>query len=65
MKKLVIILMAALPMLALAQSVVNVKVDSVGKLASNIVEDQRFKISELKVSGPLNGTDLKLLHENQ
>ena len=57
-----IILMAALPMLAIAQNSVNIKVDSVGKLATQIGE-QKFKISDLKVSGALNGTDLKLLQE--
>ena len=62
MKKLIIILMAALPMLAIAQSTVNIKVDSVGKLATQI-GDQKFKVADLTVSGALNGTDLKLLQE--
>ena len=54
--------MAALPMVASAQNSVNIKVDSVGKLATQI-GDQKFKISELTVSGDVNGTDLKLLQE--
>ena len=62
MKKLMILLMAALPMLAMAQEKVNVKVDSVGKLATQL-GDQKFKVADLTVSGTLNGTDLKLLQE--
>ena len=38
-----------------------VKVDSVGKLASKLTDDIRFSMSELKVCGPLNGNDLRLL----
>ena len=60
MKKLMIILMAALPMLVMAQT--NVKVDSVGKLATQL-GDQKFKIADLKISGALNGNDLKLLQD--
>ena len=63
MKKLMIILMAVIPMLSMAQEKLNVKVDSVGKLASKISIDQKFKIADLTVSGTLNGTDLKLLQE--
>ena len=62
MKKLMIIVMAALPLLAIAQGKVDVKVDSVGKLATQL-GDQKFKVSDLTVSGSLNGNDLKLLQE--
>ena len=41
MKKLMIILMAVIPMLSLAQEKLNVRVDSVGKLASKITIDQK------------------------
>ena len=60
MKKLLILIMAALPMLAMAQT--NVKVDSVGKLAAQL-GDQKYKIANLKISGALNGNDLKLLQD--
>ena len=59
MKKLMIIVMAALPLLAIAQGKVDVKVDSVGKLATQL-GDQKFKVSDLTVSGSLNGNDLNL-----
>ena len=62
MKKLMIILMAALPMLAMAQEKLNVTVDSVGKLEAKL-GDQKFKVADLTVSGALNGADLKLLKE--
>ena len=62
MKKLMIIVMAALPLLAIAQGKLDVKVDSVGKLATQL-GDQKFKVSDLTVSGSLNGNDLKLLQE--
>jgi hypothetical protein len=62
MKKLTIILLAALPLLAIAQGKMNVKVDSVGKLATQL-GDQKFKVSDLTISGTLNGNDLKLLQE--
>ena len=58
MKKLMIILMAVIPMLSMAQEKLNVRVDSVGKLASKISIDQKFKIADLTVSGALNGADL-------
>ena len=60
MKKLMIILMAALPMLVMAQK--SIKVDSVGKLAIQL-GDEKFKVADLKISGPLNGNDLKLLQD--
>ena len=55
--------MAALPMLAMAQNSLDVKLDSAGQLATKIADDQRFKISDFKISGPLNGDDLKLLQQ--
>ena len=57
------ILVAALPLLAMAQKSLEVSVDSVGKLSTKIEEAQRFKIAELKISGPLNGADIKLLQQ--
>ena len=59
MKKLLILIMAALPMLAMAQT--NVKVDSVGKLSSQL-GDQKYKIADLKISGALNGNDIGYCH---
>ena len=60
MKRLMILLMAVLPMLAMGQGKMNIKVDSVGKLATQL-GDQKFKVADLTISGPLNGADLKLL----
>ena len=63
MKRLIISLIMALPMLAMAQSQTNVSVEAAGQLSEKIAEADRSKIAELKVSGPLNGTDLKLLQQ--
>ena len=60
MKKLFILIMAALPMFAMAQT--NVNVDAAGTLATQL-GDQKFKISDMKISGSLNGNDLKLLQD--
>ena len=63
MKRLFSILLAALPLLAAAQVSKNVTVDAVGKLSEQIGNDEKFKISELKVSGPLNAADIKLFQQ--
>ena len=63
MKKIICILMAAMPLLAMAQGRTSVKLDEAGQLASKILEDDRFKITELKVSGPMNGADIKLMQQ--
>ena len=63
MKRLFTLVLAALPMLAMAQTTKNVTVDAVGQLAKQIPNDEKFKISELKVSGPLNAADIKLLQQ--
>ena len=63
MKKLITILFVAIPLLAMAQGKTSITVDAAGQLASKIAEGDRFKISELKVSGPLNGADIKLLQQ--
>ena len=63
MKKVFALLMAALPMLAMAQKSLTVKLDSAGKLATTIAEDQRFKVADLTISGPMDGADLKLLQQ--
>ena len=63
MRKIIITLMTALlPLMAMAQSK-NVSVDSVGTLGNQLTDSIRFKVTELKVSGPLNGADLKLLQQ--
>ena len=62
MKKLLTIIVAIMPLAALAQSM-NVSVDSVGMLAKELPDSVRFKVAELKVTGPLNGADLKLLSQ--
>ena len=56
-------LFTLLPLSAFAQVSKNVTVDSVGLLSKQIQNDEKFKISELKVSGPLNSADVKLLQQ--
>ena len=51
------------PLTAAAQVSKNVTVDAVGQLSQQISNDEKFKISELKVSGPLNAADIKLLQQ--
>ena len=43
-----------------AQSL-TVNVDSVGKLAGKLPDDIRYSMSELKICGPLNGSDLRIV----
>ena len=62
MKKLLTLIAALMPLMALAQSL-NVSVDKAGTLAEQLPDSIRFKIAELKVTGPLNGADLKLLSQ--
>ena len=61
-KKYLTLLFAIMPLMAMAQSM-NVSVDSVGKLATQLPDSIRFKVADLKVSGPLNADDLKLLSQ--
>ena len=63
MKKFLITLCLALPLTGMAQTKTDITVDSVGKLASKIADADKFRIAELKVSGPLNGQDLKLIQQ--
>ena len=62
MKKYILTLLTVLlPTLAMAQQM-SIRVDSVGTLDKQLPDSIRFKVAELKVSGPLNGADLKLLN---
>ena len=63
MKRLITILLVAIPLLAMAQGKTDVTVEAAGQLSQKIAEADRFKISELKISGPLNGADIKLLQQ--
>ena len=63
MKRLLSILFAAIPMLAMAQGVTDVKLEAAGELSKHIGDSVKFKITELKISGPMNGTDIKLLQQ--
>jgi hypothetical protein len=49
--------------MGMAQSQINVTVDSVGQLSKKIDDKTKFQIAELTVSGPLNGADLKLIQQ--
>ena len=60
MKKILVLLVALMPFVAMAQEK-SVHVDSVGHLARLLPESERFKVADLKVTGSLNGADLKLL----
>ena len=64
MKRLITILLVAIPLLAMAQGKTDVTVEAAGQLSQKIAEADRFKISELKISGPLNGADIKLLQQS-
>ena len=63
MKKLLSILLAALPIVGMAQSQITVTVDSAGKLSKKIDDKTKYQIAELTVSGPINGSDLKLIQQ--
>ena len=63
MKKLLAFLLAALPSLMMAQEPVIVNVDTVGKLETKLELHRRFKVADLKITGHMNGMDLKLLNE--
>ena len=62
MKHLLTLVLAAMPLLVSAQSK-NVTVDAVGQLSKQIESSEKFKISELKISGPLNSSDIKFLQQ--
>ena len=63
MKRLVSILLLAMPLLAMAQTQTSVTLEAAGQLSEKIAEADRFKIAELKISGPMNGADIKLMQE--
>ena len=63
MKRLFTIILSVLPLLASAQESLNVTVDAPGQLEKQIEKDKRMMIGELKVSGPLNNADVKLLQQ--
>ena len=56
-------LFTLLPFCAFSQTTKNVTVDAVGQLSKQITTDEKFTISELKVSGPLNSADVKFLQQ--
>ena len=56
-------LFTLLPLSVSAQISKNVTVDAVGQLSKQIPNEEKFKISELKISGPLNSADVKLLQQ--
>ena len=63
MKRFVSILLFALPLMAMAQTQTSVTLEAAGQLSEKIAEADRFKIAELKISGPMNGADIKLMQE--
>ena len=63
MRRLISILLVAMPLLAMAQGQTQVTVEAAGQLSQKIAEGDRFKITELKISGPLNGADIKLIQQ--
>ena len=63
MKKILILALVMLPMMAFAQVTKNVKLTHAGELANQIAEGEKFSIVSLTISGPMNGKDMKLLQE--
>ena len=59
-KRILTLLLLFVPLISLAQEL-TVNVDSVGQLASQLPDSIRYSMSELKISGPLSGNDLKIL----
>lgn len=55
--------LAMLPMVMMAQISKNVTVANAGELKNQISDEEKFRVSVLSVSGPLNGNDIKLLQE--
>ena len=62
MKKIFVTLLIIILQLSagLAQEL-TVTVDSVGRLAQQLPDSIRYSMTELKISGPLNGNDLKII----
>ena len=58
--KLLILLMVLLPMGAMAQQM-TITTDSVGQLAQQLPDSIRYTMQELKICGPINGNDLKVI----
>lgn len=58
-----ILLLMALPLFSFAESKKTVKVETAGSLSSLISEDEKFTITDLTLSGQLNGDDLRYLRE--
>ena len=50
------------PFIAAAQQII-VTVDSVGKLGEQLPDSIRYTIEDLKICGPLNGTDIKVIQQ--
>ena len=46
-----------------AQAQLTISVDSAGTLGTQLTEAVRFTVAALKVSGPLNGADIKILQQ--
>lgn len=62
-KPFLISLLMALPLFSFAESKKTVKVETAGTLSSLIAEDEKFTITDLTLSGRLNGDDLRFLRE--
>lgn len=52
-----------LPLAAMAQTTRTVRLTEAGTLASHISEEEKYDIEELTLSGPVNGTDFRLLRD--
>ena len=61
-KVLTVIALACACFTAHAQESLTVKTEA-GKLATHIPEAKKYKITELKVTGEINGTDILLLRQ--
>ena len=62
-KTYLIFLLAFLPLMTIAQIKRTINVETAGTLPTLISDEEKFTISALTLSGPLNGTDFRLLRE--
>ncbi|MCR5435077.1 MAG: leucine-rich repeat domain-containing protein, partial [Bacteroidaceae bacterium] len=61
--RLLLAVVAMMPLMAFAQHSLSVTNDSAGHLSKSIPDSIKYHVSQLKVAGPLNGNDIKLIQE--
>lgn len=63
MKKVLLFLMALLPLFVSSQVKRTIHVETAGTLPTLISEEEKYEIEELTLSGELNGTDFKFIRD--